>query len=241
MNRSIADWKATLSALIVARVPGQNTVTVAGLLDSYLSGSGGWTPDDVGDPTGPGVPTSGDTDEEVVDQIVVSIYERAYEFRGTATVDITYFGYRNLPSGESESEVEAAISSSITATITDQIESHTPFVVTDVALTGGTIQKIGQPTTDMLVDVHEEVVAAESELSLLAAALSYLRTHYNLDTTWNVVSSVISTDVNIPVFVVVKKYTSTSFDELDATTERTYTVMVETKRRRVNGVSVLGE
>ena len=126
-------------------VPLQTFESSLVLADDYLAATGGWVPDDAGDPTGPGVPASGATNAQAMQAIKDEQLERIYSADLSGVLSFTTHYQINLATGLSDADVLAAME----ARLEDFVEAQLPdtnlaFVNLD-SFTGSVVEG---PTTE---------------------------------------------------------------------------------------------
>lgn len=210
-NLTLNSWKVTVSIGIVEKLPLQDQVSAFVLAEDYLATTGGWVPDDVLDPTGPGVPASGVTTEEAIQIIFDNNLNRVYSIdaQGTVTFNITFENI--LTEGLSDADVLLAIEAKFRDFVESQFEStNMEFVQLD-SFTGTVLSG----TTDQAERIAlQNLVAGGGKLTNpRAIALSAGRARFALDPTFNV--TYLYTEESKDLFVLLNKYTDTTYQTID--------------------------
>ena len=213
MNLTIAGWKQTTALLLVSMLPLQDFDSALQLVENYLSSVGGWVPDDTNNPTGPGVPATGETPEQAVDSIVQEQLGRMYDVDATVTVELNVRFFANLLAGQSDSSVLSAIDQELQNLITAQL-SPTDLTATAVTSTTATIVNSGLTDQTIRLDLNTQVQTVNRLTDPKALALEEARDRFALDDTWNV--SQFYTQANDDLVFFVEKYDNNAYVLLDA-------------------------
>ena len=177
-NLTLNSWKVTVSIGIVEKLPLQDQVSAFVLAETYLASTGGWVPDDILDPTGPGVPASGVTTEEAIQIIFDNNLNRIYSIdaQGTATFNITFEDI--LTDGLSDADVILAIEAKVRDFIESQVtEANMEFVQLD-SYTGTGLN--GPTDAVERVDLQNLVAGGGKLTNPRAIALSAARARFSI-------------------------------------------------------------
>ena len=226
-NESLSAWKTDTSLIVVSKLPYQTLESALALVEDYLSATGGWIPDDVDVPTGPGVPASGATQTEAATTITEEQLETMYTSDLTATITLNLSLVSKLSAGLSSDDVLASIEDALTSWIESQVES-TDMNFISLDSYSGTVVSGGRTTTSERVSIKNAVDDSINNGTTLydpkEIALKVTREQYNLDNTFNV--TYIFTETDNDLIFLIEKYL-TNMTDLNLSDDNTYTVSLD--------------
>ena len=214
-NESLASWTTDTAIILLGTLPLQTLDSSTVLVEQYLSATGGWVPDDAGDPTGPGVPASGETTTQAANTITDEQLERIYNTKITANIDVGFHVVQNLDPGLSDDDVLVLIQE----TIENFLQSQ--FVCTSLSLdvlneSTGTTKQGGRTTADERVAAQAAVESGDKLIDPVHVSLKLARDRFDLDDLWNV--SYIYNEPSQDIVALVERYTDTTYATLDPLT-----------------------
>lgn len=213
---TLAAWKQNIAVRLVSNVP---TLTIADgttLAESYLSSTGGWIPDNPGEPTDLGEPASGLYDYQVVAEILSQITSSQYEFSATVTLPVTFRVYANLSPGLDDAQVRDAVASQVREYLTRTV-AHLPIGIDPSTLVYTSIdsQVVGSTTSTQRQSFQAGTTL--TPVPILSNTLIDLRDRYDLDEKWNIISVFVSpTGGSGETFVDARKFTDTTYTVYDS-------------------------
>jgi hypothetical protein len=224
-NFTFISWRNTTAGVLIGTLPLQDFSSAISLVESYLSDTGGWNPDDVGDPTGLGEPVSGETPEQaainITNQQLNSVYQS--EITGQLTFKANFI--KNLGSGLSESVVLSTIESEFAQFIENQFDN---IIIQFESLDTFTGTVISGPTTAAeRVLINNLIVSGDKLINPKAIALSLSRNRFSLDNTYNV--SFLYTQTDKELVILIEKYTSTAYTNLDLSVDNQFIISLDSK------------
>ena len=236
-NLTLAGWKTTVSTGLIQQLPLQDQASALVLTEEYLANTGGWVPDDAGDPTGPGVPASGATTGEAILAITQNNLDRVFScaLQGTVTFNMAY--NRNLDPTLTDEEALLAIAPGLRDFVELQFvetESNLEFVSLD-SYDGPIVR--GPTTAEERRNIQTIIAAGGKLINPKSIALSSARARFNVDNTFNV--SYLYTETDKELFHLIVKYTDTTYETLDLTATNQYTIKLDTVSYKVNTGQVL--
>ncbi len=234
-NESLASWKTDTSILVLQELPLQTLTTAGVLVEDYLSSTGGWVPEDVGDPTGPGQPASGETAPEAAKTIAESQIERVYNNKITADLKVDFHIAQNLDPTLSDEDVLTLIQETIVDFLQNQL-GCTTVAFNEFSGSTGVVGRSGYTTADERVTAHQQIESGEKLIDPVAIGLQIARDRFELDDFWNV--TYIYTEQDQDIVVQVERYTDTNYTTLDPFTLTQQIVKIDaTTYKLASGVS----
>jgi len=217
-------WIDATAAIIITELPLQSRDSATLYTSSYLSNVGGWVPDNILIPQGPGNPANGFTPQQAANAITAEQLAQVYDLNFLVTIQVEVQVASKLVPGLTLNQAAGAVLSQVTQFVTTEINnSDLPMRVDSVnagtPISGGSGLG-GATTTGMRVSIQADIISGFKVIDYKANTLNYARRQYNLDTTWNVGS--VYTELNQPIAVIIQKYTSTSYSTLDTGTTTFY-------------------
>ncbi len=234
-NESLASWKTDTAIILLGTLPLQTLDSANVLVEDYLSATGGWVPEDPGDPTGPGEPASGETSPQAAQSIADEQLERVYNIDIDANIKLNFHLVQNLDPGLSDEDVIVLIEETVNNFIANQ------FGCTNMELAETTsfeteIQRGGNTTPDIRVVAQAEVESGDKLIDPVAICLSLARERFDLDDNWNV--SYIYNEPDQDIVGQVERYTDTTYTTLDSFSVTQHIVTVDTANYQLaSGVS----
>lgn len=235
-NESLASWKLDVANLVVGEIPFQTLETALALVDSYLAATGGWNPDDASDPTGPGQPVSGETQAEAAASIRDLLLQRTQDFVAEASVRIRFHYFDNFSfcDGDDRQQAIDAMRTKFKEFIEFQLGTgRLEFIELDSYEADFT--NTGYTTEEVRVEIQSTIVAGGQMVDPRAIALSAARALWGLDSTWNIRYGYIQE--NQELFFEIRKYLTDSYQDVDPSAERKYTIKLDPWRYTVVGGS----
>lgn len=236
-NLTLAGWKTTVSVGLIQELPLQDQASALVLTEEYLASTGGWIPDDAGDPTGPGVPASGVTTSEAIVVIAQNNLDRIYSFalQGVLTFNVAY--NRNLDPTFSDatalSVIEPVLRDFIELQFVDT-ETNLEFVTLD-SYDGPIIR--GTTTAEERRAIQTIITTGGKLINPKAIALSAARARFNIDNTFNV--SYLYTEDDKELFHLIIKYTDTTYESIDSTATNQFAIKLDSTSYKVNTGQIL--
>ena len=236
-TESVQAWKTDVAYLVVQEIPFQTLETGLQLAESYLAATGGWNPDDVSDPTGPGDPVSGETAPEAAETIKNTLLERIQDFTvETATIRVNFNYVDNFSFCEEEGDDRQQAIDAMRIKFKEFIE----FQLTDTNLEfieldeyTADFENIGSTTEDQRVAIQATLAGGGKIIDPKAIALSAARTRWGLDNTWNV--DYVYYQIDQELFVMITKYEDETYATPDSAAEQQYAVKLDPARYTVTG------
>jgi len=210
-------WKLNVGMLVARLIPGHDLDGAKSLAEAWLTDNGGWIPNDVGDPTGEGMSSGGETDEEAADAISSEQIGRTKHLTMTVPLTVRAAVSGSFATGTTTADMRDALKSFIESRIESLFTSDGSVPVSFTWTSSTTsVRSTGNMNAAARVDVEAEIAAGENLSDCASVAVSAARGHYGLTNLWN--ASFVYTKDNDPssqVYVEVRKYGSTSYDSLD--------------------------
>lgn len=234
-NESLASWKVDVGNLVVKEIPFQTLETGIALADSYLAATGGWVPDDAGDPTGPGQPASGESQPQAATSIKEILLERIQNFATEASIRVNFQYFDNFSFDPNTDDSQQAIDA-MRLKFRDFIEAQlvgTQLEFVELDTYTSEFRNIGPTTVDIRLEVQATIVAGGRIIDPKAIALSAARARWALDTTWNI--EYVYTQENQELFFMLRKYNTEDYDTVDLTAEQQYAIKLDPVRYTVSG------
>jgi len=235
-NESLASWKLDVANLVVGEIPFQTLESGLALADSYLAATGGWNPDDAGDPTGPGQPVSGETQPEAAASIRDLLLQRTQDFDVEASLRVRFRYFDNFSFGGTDDRQQAidAMRTKFKEFIEFQLATGSlEFVELDSY--DADFVNTGYTTEEVRDEIQSIITAGGHIVDPKAIALSAARALWGLDNTWNIYYGYIQEHQGL--FFYIQKYLTDSYQEIDAGAERRYTIKLDPQRYTVVGGS----
>lgn len=211
-NESLASWTTDTAILVLDRLPLQTLASCTTLVTEYIGTTGGWIPDDPGQPLGPGQPASGQSQPEAADTIAEGQLERVYRTSVTADIKVNYSVIQNLDPGLSDNDVLVLIEESLADFLESQLDC-TILKITEEPTFTGEVLRNGATTTEQRQEADTQIKSGEKLTTPLSIGLNYARQRFDLDDLWN--ATYIYTETNNDTVVLVEKYTTVTYDIVD--------------------------
>lgn len=223
------------ATLVAAELPLQSISTALVLIEAYVSDVGGWIPDDASVPNGDGQLANGFTEQQTADAVTTiafnSIYDLNFEVSLIVNVQLASKLTNNLDLDSAAVSVTNRLAQFVTDLINDselplRVESiATETAVADRAVYGQFNSDTGESTTaDIRQSIQADIEGTDKIVDYKASTLLFVRTTYGLDNTWNVTS--VYTELNQPITLQIRKYTTTLYTDLDTGSTSTYVFTV---------------
>jgi hypothetical protein len=194
------------------------------LADDYLASTGGWVPDDILDPTGPGVPASGVTTGEAIQLIDDEQLTRIYSITGSGVVSFGTNFQINLDPGLSDNDVLAAIEAKLEDFVENQFEDTELSFVNLDSFTGTVIN--GPTTASERQAIQNSIASGGKITNPKTIALVAARARWSLDNTFNV--KYLYTVPTKDFFVRIVQYTNSStYNTESATATNQYAIKLD--------------
>ncbi len=235
MSHSLISWKTDTSFLIVRKLPFEDFESAFVLAEDYLSSTGGWNPDDLSDPTGPGAPVSGATTSEAADIIRDEQMGAIYSTPVSATINISLEYISKIVSGLSDQDVLDNIEEGLNKFISNQL---LPIDLKyDLLVSFNGVPVPGSLTTqNSRIALDATVTAGEKLIDPKAIALNSARVMNSLDNSWNV--TYLYTKKDNDLFALVEKYAS-NYEFLDLSDDRQFFLSLDPESYEVTGGALL--
>jgi len=222
-NLTLSGWKQSIAAGVVEVVPLQTFESSLVLADDYLAATGGWVPDDAGNPTGPGVPASGATNAQAIQDIRDEQLERIYSADLSGVLSFTTHFQTNLTPGLSEADVLAAIEADFEDFVEAQLpETNLAFVNLD-SFTGSVIQ--GPTTETERQAIQTSILSGGKITNPKEIALVAARARFSLDNTYNV--QYMYTQPDKVLFHLMVQYTDVTYATEDTNATNQYVIKLD--------------
>ncbi len=234
-NESLQAWKVDVGNLVVQEIPFQTLETGIALADSYLAATGGWVPDDAGDPTGPGEPASGESQPEAAASIKTILLERIQNFETEATIRVNFQYFDNFSFDPDTDDAQQAIDA-MRLKFRDFIETQldsTQLAFVELDTYTSDFRNIGLTSVDVRLEVQATIVAGGRIVDPKAIALTAARARWGLDNTWNI--EYVYTQENQELFFMLQKYLSEDYDIIDTAATTQYAIKLDPVRYTVSG------
>lgn len=234
-NESLASWKTDTAIILLGTLPLQTLDSANVLVEDYLSATGGWVPEDPGDPTGPGEPASGETSPQAAQSIADEQLERVYNIRTEASIKLNFHLVQNLDPGLSDNDVIILIEETVNNFIAEQL-GCTNMELTEVTSFETDIQRGGTTTQDIRDMAQADIESGDKLIDPVAISLSLARERFDLDDNWNV--SYIYNEPDQDIVAQVERYTDTTYATLDPFSVTQHIVTIDTVNYQLaSGVS----
>lgn len=218
-----AQWTLYTVMVLLGLLPLQDTNSGTTYVTNYLSSVGGWVPDSMLDPTGPGNPANSFTPTQAAEAIASTQFSAIYDLNFQVSLVLNIQGLIKLTPGLSFSTAASSLESTINTMITDQINnSDIPLSVASITSTGFTSANstLGQTTSSVRQIIATEISSMDKIVDYKATALQFAIDNYMLDNTWNVQS--VYTETGTPIVMIITKYTDNTYTTLDGTNDKEY-------------------
>jgi hypothetical protein len=234
-NLTLNGWTASVAAGTIESLPLQDFESALVLAETFLGTQGGWNPDDVGEPTGPGVPVSGI--DLATSILLITLSQRSRIYRGdiTGTLNFRIIMNENLATGLD--------SDTVLLNFTDRLEelvraniNKTNLEFVDIPSFSGNITN-GETDAVERVSIQNIITTGGRITEPKALALSSGRAEFNLDNTWNV--QYLYTEQNASLFVMILKYTDTSYSTIDSMATNRFGITLDPVSYRTTNGTVL--
>jgi hypothetical protein len=234
-NLTLNGWTASVAAGTIESLPLQDFESALVLAETFLGTQGGWNPDDVGEPTGPGVPVSGI--DLATSILLITLSQRSRIYRGdiTGTLNFRIIMNENLATGLD--------SDTVLLNFTDRLEelvraniNKTNLEFVDIPSFSGNITN-GETDAVERVSIQNIITTGGRITEPKALALSSGRAEFNLDNTWNV--QYLYTEQNASLFVMILKYTDTSYSTIDSMSTNRFGITLDPVSYRTTNGTVL--
>ncbi len=234
-NHSLISWKTDTSFLVVRKLPFEDFESAFVLVETYLSSTGGWNPDDPNDSTGPGEPVSGATTTEAADIIRDEQMGAVYSTPVNATINISLEYIAKLVGGLSDQDVLDNIEEGLNKFIANQL---LPIDLQyDLLVSFGGVPVPGSHTTqNSRIALDATVVAGGKLIDPKAIALNSARVMNSLDNSWNV--TYLYTKKDNDLFALVEKYAS-NYEFLDLSDDRQFFLSLDPESYKITGGALL--
>jgi hypothetical protein len=235
VNLTLNGWTASVAAGTIESLPLQDFESALVLAETFLGTQGGWNPDDVGEPTGPGVPVSGI--DLATSILLITLSQRSRIYRGdiTGTLNFRIIMNENLATGLD--------SDTVLLNFTDRLEelvraniNKTNLEFVDIPSFSGNITN-GETDAVERVSIQNIITTGGRITEPKALALSSGRAEFNLDNTWNV--QYLYTEQNASLFVMILKYTDTSYSTIDSMATNRFGITLDPVSYRTTNGTVL--
>lgn len=230
-NLTLNGWKTSVATALIETVPLQDFESALVLADNYIASTGGWVPDDPGNPTGPGVPASGASMEEAIQQIFDEQLSRVYTFDVTGTLSFRTVFLRNLEPNLSDQDALAAIEAVLEDFVEQQLGTTSLEFINLDSFSDDVVS--GPTTSSERAAIQSEITGGGKIINPKAIALSAARARFALDTTYNV--SFAFTEVGKELFMMIEKYESTSYQTLDSSATNKFALRLNRNSYKVTG------
>lgn len=236
MAFTLSGWKTTTATALIYRLPMQTFAAVLPMIDSYLASVGGWIPNSNLDPLGEGFPANGIDPAGAADAITAERIGRVHRLSATISVTLGLEFLANLNPGQPDDDVIAQMQPMIEDFLVRQFENE-PIDLVSVGTIVGSVTPGGQQTPAQRQAIQASILAGEIRQDPRRVALNAARTLYNLDTTWNV--ETVYTEPDKEFVVVIRKYTTTQYTDLDSAVSNQYVFGIGAEDYRViNGIVI---
>lgn len=234
-------WKTTTATILVGLIPSQSFESAFVLAETYLSDVGGWNPDNGGDPTGIGQPVNGQLPEAAANSIFDIEHSKVYDVAVIAPIELQFRFTQKLPAGLGEVAVLGAIQDAVENWLKANVLISDRFPVTvdanGVGVISGNLIGTGETTSAERVAVAARADSDDKITDYKTAALVFARIKHLLDDNWNVMS--FYTEPTKPITVIIRRYTSTTYLDLDEAVTQKYVIVVNPDTYEVvSGVSL---
>ena len=189
-TESVQAWKTDVAYLVVQEIPFQTLESGLTLAESYLAATGGWFPDDVSDPTGPGNPVSGETAPEAAETIKQTLLERIQDFTiEEANIRVKFHYVDNFSFCEEEGDDRQQSIDAMRIRFKDFIEfqlEDTKLEFIELDEYTADFENIGYTTEAQRQAIQATLVAGGKIIDPKAIALTAARSRWGIDNTWNI-------------------------------------------------------
>lgn len=222
-NLTLSGWKQSIAAGLVEIVPLQTFESSLVLADDYLATTGGWVPDDAGDPTGPGVPASGATNAQAMQDIRDEQLERIYSADLSGVLSFTTHYQINLAPGLSDADVLAAMEARFEDFVEAQLPSTNLAFVNLDSFTGSVVE--GPTTQTEREAIQTSILSGGKITNPKEIALVAARARFSLDNTYNV--QYMYTQPGKVLFHLMVQYTDATYATEDTNATNQYVIKLD--------------
>lgn len=216
-NLTLNGWIQSVATGVVETVPLQDLESALVLAEDFLGTQGGWNPDDVGDPTGPGVPVSGISTNDAIVAITLQQRDRIYHVDSAVNLNVEIILNENLTPGLSDDDVVNSLQDRLEDVLRANL-SGTNIRFVSVQTFSGDVTN-GPTDTAERIDIQNTITGGGQIINAKAIGLIAARGEFNLDNTWNV--QYLYAEDGKELFVMVVKYTDALYaNEDDTATNR---------------------
>lgn len=215
-HTTLALWKQNIAIRLMTDVPTMDLDSGISAAENYLSQTGGWLPDDPGNPVDLGKPVSGLSDTQIVAVILNDIQQSQYQFDAVVTVPISLTMFTNLSPGLDASQIKDTILTAMRNYI-ERSMADLPIHpnVNASSYTSVSSNVIGITTGPQRVAYNAGISA--DPVPILSKALQQARSRFGLSDLWNF-SNIYARDTNT-AGAVLQLYIS-GFDVVDVSETR---------------------
>jgi hypothetical protein len=233
-SSSLAGWMINTALLVLERLPGLNYDQAEDLVDAHLVSVGGWVPDDVSDPTGPGHPADDSAPLDAANSIESAQLLMVRTARVTIPVSLTLTYTDQFTIGTSDSTVVAQLQDEIQEQITNVFSGANVRIDSfDWAESTSSVRSGGQLSAPDKVQIQADIAAGTKLVDPAAICTVSARSIHSLDGTW-MATRVFSTS-GVAVFVYVQKHTDGSYATLDGAASYHFVLSVHPETLRLQG------
>jgi len=194
------------------------------LAQAYMN-TVGWYSTDLSDAAGLGYPNNNDTVALAVKTIVDGQINATRCYEATATISVGFNYYLNVPTDQTPTQVQKALTTAIQAFLTKELAANTTCELISLINLSGSVNAVGYTAAADRVIIYANLINP-APLDPRVIALQYVNTHYaKVDATWNVFLTY--TDNISGLCIVLKKFTDTSFSTIDTTVAFDYVIVMD--------------
>ena len=236
-NLTLNGWKVSTTNVLISRtsngdgLPMQDFDSAFAKVESYLSSVGGWNPDDVGDPTGPGVPASGESPEQAVGSIFSNELDNVYHLSVEGNLTFGLQCNVSLSPGLSDEDVLSLSYDYIVDVLNKALEDTNVSVIEVSSDIVGTVMP-GYTTAEQRQNIA--ILSGTSDpKEPYAIALKSAKEVFSLNGFYN--AEYLYTEPNRPLFILIRKYTDNTFSDIDQTVSEQYNIKLNPTTYQVIG------
>ena len=236
-NLTLDGWKVSTSSLLVSRSSGGNGLPMQDFdsafakVESYLTSVGGWVPDDASEPTGSGIPNSGEDPETAVSSIFSNELGKVYHLNLEGNITFGLQCNVSLSPGLSDDDVFSFSYDYIVDVLNRALEN------TNVRIVEVSDDIVGTVTPGITTEQQRQnisILAGEDNpKDPYAIALKSAREVFSLGNYYN--AEYLYTEPNRPLFVLIRKYTNETFSDIDQTSSEQYNIKLNPTNYAVLG------
>ena len=219
---TLTSWQTTTATLLTQQLPLQSFDTAIVLVQAYLAANGGWVPDVPTDPTGFGMPATGETPTQATISIVSQQYQRMYALSLTVNLTVNIAAMINMTPGLSPEAAIAAATTIIQNLLQDQLMTTKAAFVQLGTITGSS-ENSGLTTQQDRISIAAILTGQLTDPR--AVALEAAISTFGLNSTYNVVQ--FYTDGSNSLVVFIQKYLDTTYAALDTSSQIQYIMLVD--------------